>query len=219
MTKSQVTQLQKDLNRFSDKYLYGVTHLRVDGDLGAATKKRIRFTKYYLGMVQPARLSSAVGPEFLARLAHPKSLKVVGAKGLLYGAHRRSKQRRLARASEAQHRNKIGFGTFDGHTVAAWMIPWLEKSRQHGWRGTVVSGVRTPAYSEHLCIAMCGHPTCPGRCAGRSSNHNMLPNQGKPHGAIDVTFYQDFGRIQHEIGSPLRNALPIDPVHYSVTGR
>jgi hypothetical protein len=79
----------------------------------------------------------------------------------------------------------------------------------------VTSGYRTPEYSTSLCIAMCGAPSCPGRCAGASSNHS-----GKvyPAGAVDVTDYTRFGQIQPQIGSPLRNDLPIDPVHYSVSG-
>lgn len=111
-----------------------------------------------------------------------------------------------------------GFATFDGKTVAAWMVPWLLKSRQAGWQGVVVSGVRTPAYSIQLCYNMCGAPSCPGRCAGANSNHNMLPTQGYPYGALDVSDYYNFERIQWSIGSPLRNDLPIDPVHFSVSG-
>lgn len=111
-----------------------------------------------------------------------------------------------------------GFATFDGKTVGAWMVPWLQKSRAAGWHGVVVSGVRTPAYSIQLCYNMCGAPSCPGRCAGASSNHNMLPSQGYPHGALDVSDYYNFESIQFRIGSPLRNNLPIDPVHFSVSG-
>ena len=104
--------------------------------------------------------------------------------------------------------------------VPAWMVPWLDKSRSAGWGGVVVSGVRTPEYSESLCYSMCGAPSCPGRCAGRASNHNMTENQGYPYGALDVSDYYNFGAIQKRIGSPLINALGAqDPVHYSVSGR
>ena len=100
------------------------------------------------------------------------------------------------------------------------MIPWLEKSRKAGWGGTVVSGVRTPEYSEQLCYAMCGAPSCAGRCAGRASNHNMEPGQGYPAGALDVSDYAAFEAIQKRIGSPLKNELDArDPVHFSVSGR
>lgn len=108
-----------------------------------------------------------------------------------------------------------GLATFDGKTVAAWMIPWLEKSRKAGWDGTITSGYRDPAYSESLCMNMCGKPFCPGLCAGKTSNHS---GKSYPAGAIDVTDYSNFERIQFEIGSPLRNDLPLDPVHFSVSG-
>lgn len=119
-------------------------------------------------------------------------------------------------AGGADAMNAKGVGTFDGKPVAKWIIPWLKKSRQAGWDGSVTSGYRTPAYSEQLCIRMCGEPSCPGRCAGRSSNHS-----GKvyPHGAVDVSDYTNFARIQRQIGSPLKNALgSSDPVHFSVSG-
>jgi hypothetical protein len=219
MTKSQVTKLQRDLNTFTNKRLLDVTPVRVDGDRGPATNNRIRFVKYYLGYNKHNRQTAAVTQTFLDRLEHDRSLKVYGRRALAYAIKRRAHQRLLARRERRKNKGR-GFGTFDGKTVAAWMVPILQKSRAHGWRGTVTSGVRTPAYSEHLCFAMCGHPTCPGRCAGRSSNHNMLASQGKPHGALDVTFYEDFGRIQHQIGSPLVNHLGSrDPVHFSVSGR
>lgn len=108
-----------------------------------------------------------------------------------------------------------GVGTIDGKTVAAWMIPWIEKSRAAGWQGTIVSGYRTPEYSTSLCMNMCGAPSCPGRCAGASSNHS---GSVYPAGAIDVSYYWQFKSIQYQIGSPLRNNLPADPVHFSVSG-
>ena len=226
MTEAQVRGLQRDLNEFTDKFLKYVTPLRVDGEMGAATKKRIRMVKWYLGYPKSERNAKA-GAELRWRLNNPKryNREWAPARRLTTATTRRVKQRRRATANHKklaaaakQHGN--GFGTFDGKTVADWMIPWLEKSRQNGWKGSVVSGVRTPSYSEHLCYEMCGRASCPGRCAGRSSNHNMLPNQGKPYGALDVSDYANFGRIQKQIGSPLHNALGArDPVHFSASGR
>jgi hypothetical protein len=109
-----------------------------------------------------------------------------------------------------------GVTTFDGKEVAAWIADWLEKSREAGWKGTVTSGYRDPAYSESLCLAMCGAPSCPGRCAGRTSNHSGVDY---PAGAVDVTDYTTFAQIQKQIGSPLQNQLgAADPVNYSYTG-
>jgi hypothetical protein len=101
--------------------------------------------------------------------------------------------------------------------VCGWMVEWLDKSRNAGWSGVVVSGVRTPAYSEQLCYNICGRPSCPGLCAGRNSNHNATTGD-YPQGAIDITDYYNFASIQRRIGSPLKNDLPHDRVHFSVSG-
>lgn len=99
--------------------------------------------------------------------------------------------------------------------IANWIIPWLQKSWEAGWRGVVNSGYRSPEYSESLCYNMCGKPSCPGTCAGRSSNHTQYV---EPGGAVDVSDYGTFKAVQFKIGSPLRNILPNDPVHFSSTG-
>lgn len=106
-----------------------------------------------------------------------------------------------------------------GRQIPNWMITWIDKSAANGWNGVVVSGVRTPEYSEQLCYNMCGSPTCSGTCAGRGSNHNMTSGQGYPYGALDVSDYYSFESVQFRIGSPLRNNLPNDAVHFSVSGR
>lgn len=122
-----------------------------------------------------------------------------------------------------------GFATYDGLPVAPWMVGlvtgpdgtktnWLAEAKRHGWKGTVVSGVRTAAHSVELCEAMCGSTSCPGRCAGATSNHNCSPGCPEPEGAIDVTDFSTFKAIMQEIGAPLKNDLPIDPVHFSFTG-
>jgi hypothetical protein len=72
-----------------------------------------------------------------------------------------------------------GVGSFDGVAVANWLIPYLTWARQHGWRGRLNSGWRSPEHSEQPCRAMCGAPSCPGRCAGRASNHSQST---KPYG-------------------------------------
>jgi hypothetical protein len=99
--------------------------------------------------------------------------------------------------------------------VCAWMVPWLDKYRAEGWTGIVVSGWRSPEQCTALCIAMCGHSSCPGTCAGASSNHTGVEY---PHGAIDVTDFYNFAAIGHRINSPLWNNLPSDRVHFSTTG-
>lgn len=135
---------------------------------------------------------------------------------------RRDRKRRPAWAEVRKAHNRptmptSGVVTFDGRQVAAWIAYWLQKSRDAGWQGYVTSGWRDPAYSESLCLAMCGAPSCPGKCAGRASNH---AGSIYPAGAVDVTDYYRFADIQRQIGSPLINTIgPSDPVHFSVSGR
>lgn len=98
--------------------------------------------------------------------------------------------------------------------IAAWI--YAELKRIH-FTGTLTSGYRTPEYSESLCYDMCGSSSCPGTCAGRSSNHS-----GKvfPHGAIDVASgsLEEMKAKTKKYHSILKNNLPSDPIHFSATG-
>ncbi|MBA2714204.1 MAG: hypothetical protein H0U55_11725 [Rubrobacteraceae bacterium] len=105
--------------------------------------------------------------------------------------------------------------SFDGKTVVEWLAHDLLVARQHGWGGYLVSGYRTPEYSESLCYGMCGAPSCPGRCAGRASKHS---ESGYLGGAADISDYINGERILHETGSRAYNDLPYDLVHMSATG-
>lgn len=205
---------QRRLNHWTKKYLDGVAPLIVDGDPGFATRRRIMTVKFYLGYGK--NRGGEFTTEFSRRMMHPRSRKVSTLTMIATGIARRLRQKQL----ERKKLTGPGFATFDGKTVMKWMVPYLEEARRKGWKGVVVSGVRTPAYSVHLCFGICGRSFCPGKCAGLASNHNALPTQGRPFGALDVSDYVRFGQIQREIGSPLHNALGAqDPVHFSVSGR
>lgn len=105
--------------------------------------------------------------------------------------------------------------TFDGKSCVEWIAHDLYAARQHGWAGQLVSGYRSPEYSEQLCYGICGRPSCPGTCAGRSSNHCRT---GDGQGAADITDYINGERILYQIGSRLHNSLPYDLVHMSASG-
>jgi hypothetical protein len=131
---------------------------------------------------------------------------------------RRVQQRKRAHQHQNQVQHTTGVTTFDGVPVAAWMTRYLQWARAHGgWRGALVSGFRDPAYSESLCYRMCGKPSCPGLCAGRTSNHS---GKELPHGAVDVTDYVRFGVAMRQCPYTPRifNNLPRDLVHFSATG-
>ena len=216
LTKDEVRRLQKGLNRFTERYLEGVGPLLVDGVKGPATSKRIVMAKYHLGYTGEAQRSPTVKPEFVRRLRHVRSPRYSNPAMLARAAARRAKQRKKAKLSAA---TQTGTAMFDGRPVAAWIKPYLEWARANGWKGSVTSGFRDPAHSERVCMEICGAPSCPGRCAGRSSNHS---GSSKPNGAIDVSDYVTFGRLMQRCPySPrLYNALPTtDPIHFSSTGR
>jgi predicted chitinase/peptidoglycan hydrolase-like protein with peptidoglycan-binding domain len=208
-----VRALQQELNRFTERHLHNVGPLIVDGVKGPATRARIRRAKYWLGYGAKARRTTAAGPELVTRLRHPRK---VNPAMLARGVKRRRAQRKLARKSSV---DRAGVVQFDGHAVAAWIEPHLTWARANGWKGTIYSGYRTPEHSEEICRQKCGAPTCPGRCAGRTSNHS---GRVAPAGAVDVSDYATFGRLMTR--SPhrprLMNALPTtDPNHFSASGR
>lgn len=212
LRKRIVRRRQRRLNNWTKKYLENVTPLIVDGVTGHATKRRIMTVKFYLGYGKKrnARFTSLL----VRRMAHPHSQRF--GQMLATGANRRRQQRQ----HERNPRTGKGYATYDGKTVPAWTVKYLNQARERGWRGRVVSGVRTEAYSIHLCYNICGRSSCPGKCGGASSNHNMEPDGRYPDGALDVSDYARFGQIMRDIGAPLRNVLGAqDPVHFSPSGR
>jgi peptidoglycan hydrolase-like protein with peptidoglycan-binding domain len=215
LTKDAVRDLQTALNAFSSKHLVGVGALIVDGEIGPATKKRVRQAKHYLGYTGTARKTATVDDELLQRLKHPRSIRHSSPRMLSRAAWRRRKQRKAAKLSRAP---RSGVDRFDGEPVAAWMKPYLEWARENGWKGTLNSGWRDPEHSERLCFDICGAAKCPGRCAGRSSNH---VGKDKPAGSIDVSDPATFGALMKKCPyePKLINRLGArDPWHYSVSG-
>lgn len=113
-----------------------------------------------------------------------------------------------------------GVVEFDGHQVAAWIVhDILAPARASGyWHGYVISGWRDPAYSESLCLNMCGRPSCSGTCAGRSSRHSQSV---KPDGAVDLTDPAGAVRYARDHGIEFHGAgevLPYDTPHCSTWG-
>lgn len=215
MTASEIRTAQRACNAFTAKYLKGITPLIVDGKEGKLTTTRIIHCKYWLGY--QGRRTGDVTHRFLERLAKPKSTKLASLGVVKLGIQRRIAERHRWRVLKARAAATRGVTTYDGVPVAKWMVPYLDWARSHGWTGRLVSGFRDPAYSESLCIAMCGAPRCPGRCAGRVSNHS---GDTKPQGAVDVSDYTRFGELMARcpLDPKLTNHLPNDRVHFSVSG-
>lgn len=210
---------QRRLNVWTAKHLKGVAPLRVDGDPGLSTRKRIKNVKYWLGY---PKLDSHWDPVFHKRLISTGDPRITNPSMIARGLARRNAHNRASQKSHNTGVKTTGVTVYDGRTVAAWFVPYMNWARHvgHGgyrWRGVLVSGFRDPAYSEKLCRAMCGRPSCPGRCAGRLSHHSQFI---KPAGAIDLTDYLRFAWLMQfcPIEPRIFNALPIDLVHFSSTG-
>lgn len=216
MTRSEIRNLQLALNKFTGACLSGVGNLIVDGLDGVSTTKRVELAKFYLGYERPINVT--VDHTFLLRIRFPKDPRYSSPIRIARGITRRTKQRSEWRSNKSRASRDHGVGAFDGKPVALWFIPHLQWARSHGWRGGLSSGWRDPVYSEKLCIRICGRPSCPGRCAGRTSNH---VGSDKPKGAIDVSDYARFGTLMRSCPHQpkIYNALPNDPVHFSSTGR
>lgn len=215
MTRDEIRHLQHGMNIFVKKYMHGLGPILEDGKIGQATNGRIRTCKYYLGYLKP--INAEINMDFRQRLYHPKTRKYSTYKRIRRGMERRIRQRKLARQNDKHaHKNK-GVGFYDGIPVANVAIPILQWCRANGWGGRLVSGYRTPAYSESLCYRMCGRPSCPGMCAGRATNHAWAL---ATRFAMDVSDYMNFRRIvaRCPISPHVSNHLPRDLVHFSPSG-
>jgi hypothetical protein len=206
-----VKELQQGLNHLYDHFKIDY-HVKEDGEYGKHTKKATLLGEYVIGLSKAIRHQTRhEGLTTYAQQVLRGSRNSTPAMAIRR-LHRRKHIRRIRRKS---HKPASGVATFDGVPVAAWMVVWLQKARKNGWGGRLVSGYRTPEYSQSLCYGICGAPSCPGLCAGVASNHS---GKEYPAGAVDVTDYNTFENLQSRIGSPLVNHLPSDPVHFSVSG-
>ncbi len=77
---------------------------------------------------------------------------------------------------------------FDGHPVADWIVPRLEFARRAGWRGVVLSGVRT---EDEQLKAAAHYAAQLGRTVAEVYPHGALASNHVgdrlPRGAVDVT--------------------------------
>lgn len=131
----------------------------------------------------------------------------------------------IRRRTDKHHDDTSGkIVTFDGLPCPKWIAKILQEARASGiWKGSLISGYRTPEHSEQICIDMCGAPTCPGKCAGRNTNHACPPTNtcGYPEGAGDVTDPEGLEAFCRSHHKPLKGdgvVLPFDVNHFSHAG-
>ena len=237
MTKQRAQSLQKGINAHLKRNGFPWLHLKVDGDPGAATHRLGTFALFCMGASDSQR------DKFKGGTVTDHAFKLLTGKEQLSDAMKKRRDERKPMLKQmrqdhkqAQESSIPGTALFSDSIqttpvrVASWMVGksvgpdgtktnWLKVARENGWTGVVTSGYRTPEYSESLCYAMCNQPSCPGRCAGKSSNHSQTMLNGGNGGAIDVSDYVTFGNIMRAKGAPLQNQLgSADPVHYSPSG-
>lgn len=221
LNQKDTRRVQTAMNHFIDAHSHlGHAKLLVDGVWGVHTKAMIRSIKYDLGYVS-SRRNVVVDEAFYKRMLNPNHVDPkVGA--IAEAVKRGQKRRRARRVRVAANRFRAvltpGVTTFDGVPVAKCAVPILLWCReQGGWDGKLVSGWRSAAYSESLCFRMCGRPSCPGKCAGRSTNHT---GNSPERFAMDVSDYVNFGHIVAKcpVKPHVHNALPRDLVHFSPSG-
>lgn len=220
LAEKDIRRLQRAMNAFTELHK-GLGHpsIKVDGELGKLTKKRLGDVKYDLGYPRES-IDSTVDEAFYWRMLHPDRPNFkyhITKAGVKRGKQRRARRRRAVRRLHIVAFLHPGVGKFDGIPVAKCAIPVLQWCREHGWPGHLTSGWRSGPYSESLCYRMCGQPTCAGRCAGRNTNHT---GTGPDRFAVDVSEYVKFATVVAEcsIHPHIHNSLPFDRLHFSPSG-
>lgn len=209
-----IAQFQRAWNALNRTRALHYPALHVDGVRGHNTKIAMQKARYYLGLGtgrwdrNPVEVSDA----FTHLLAHPFAGNIRRRRL----ATKRCKAR-VARwkASRRPPAPAKGLLWMDGRRGAAWIVRGLTRVRAHGVAFAIFSLWRSAAYSTSLCIRICGRPTCPGVCAGASTNHTGIEF---PHGAADTG---NAGAVRAEaqrLGIPLHNHLPRDFPHSSYNG-
>jgi peptidoglycan hydrolase-like protein with peptidoglycan-binding domain len=152
-----VRELQRLLNRFTERFLEGIAPLEVDGKQGPDTNKRIRTAKFYLGYGGDERRSTETPPAFLRRLRHPNSAKASGPGMLVRAARRRAKQRKRARR---------------------FLTGAIEGSPKH-----VIDRVVLPICSDCGIPISSGQVEAANRTHGATVDGNLSDHQGPPERA------------------------------------
>ncbi len=225
----RVKRLQHGINETVQKHKLGWRSTADDAKLGDHTIKTAIIAGFIQGLPEK-RLKEIRHGNITwwtqAQLKH----NILRTKEMKKRAERRKPRlRKIRELHKKNHQPKNeALGNWKGYQVAGWMVGvnkgpdgtvtnWLQLLVNTGlWAGDLYSGFRDPEYSESLCYAMCGAPSCSGTCAGKASNHSQT---GPPNwGAIDVVNYIGFRAAVAKVGAPFRNNLPYDTPHHSYTG-
>lgn len=221
----EAKRLQQGINGTLGRRAFKWMKVPVDGVAGHLTFKHAAFAGWCLGLSRDqinAIHDGKITPHAFGILTH----QIARSDALKKRDHqRRAHARKIRRLHKESVQGGPGLIPMDGHQVPKWIGEQvlLPARRSGEWKGGVLSGRRSPEESEAICEAMCGQPTCPGRCAGKSTNHACPPTFScKEHeGAVDVTDAAGLQRWCRSHGNPLignGQVLPADTPHFSRTG-
>lgn len=225
----EVRQFQEAIDRELKEHKFPWRKVKIDGQAGEHTFDAANMVAFLKGFSGDALLE--IGKR--QRITHRARLILEETQprttGMKHRSHAReddvTKLREEHQHPKPQPKHPGSHITWlDGHEVPIWIAEILIEARNSGaWHGVVISGVRSPQYSEELCLNMCGAPTCSGRCAGRSSNHAMPPTGTgvEYEGAVDVTGYAELRVFCEQHHPELRGGgqnLPSDLPHFSHEG-
>lgn len=212
-----VAVFQRRWNDYNRKRGLHYHLLAVDGKSGHQTRVALQLARYYLGLGTEQWGRNPTGTPSDA-FVHLLGFPFEGSMKRRNLATTRCKARVQRVAASRKPKAVHGLVWMDGKQCAAWIARWLLRARTNKarrWLGALVSGFRTAAYSITLCIRMCGRVSCPGKCAGAATHHTGIEF---PNGAADLSDFWNGREVLHEIGAPLTNHLPYDPVHVSNSG-
>lgn len=224
-----VRDFQTDLDRELKEAGFPWRKIKIDGQAGENTFDAANMVAYIKGFSSDALHQIGKQQKLTHRAVEILEGHAVRTEAMKHRAHARQDDLKKLREQHKHPEPKPLPGreylaAFDGHEVPVWIAKILWDARVSGvWKGVVISGYRSPQYSEELCLNMCGAPSCPGRCAGRSTNHACPPTgTGQPfEGAVDVTDYVGLRTYCRQVNAPLRGGgevLPADLPHFSHNG-
>ena len=105
---------------------------------------------------------------------------------------------------------------YDGHQVQAWIIPALEWAKQNGWKGKVVSGIRSPELQAELYAKY----KAGGNIAAKPGQSN---HDARNKGAVDVSNPEELAAIlKNYPGLAPKWGYAVmgkDKPHFSLNGR
>lgn len=139
MTKKEIKDLQRELNAWTDKWLSGVKHLTLDGEIGHKTNARIEGIKYFLGYGKDR--TAELTPQFARRRRHPRDPRYSTPKMIAAGVLRRRRQRKRAKSAATHKDDGLWAGSryFTNQAVDVAAKHGIGISRRK-WSGPPING-------------------------------------------------------------------------------